>query len=196
MIAKRLVAAAAGAAALLVAGCQSGPSGIDVTRFHLGTPIAKGAIFLEPANPAQASDLEFQTYAGEVGRGLTGVGFTVVPALAQAEYVGVLTYGATTQVGPAKPPVTVGFGVGGGSWGYGGGGGGGVGVQTPVGGGSNLIPVNTLTLQIKRKSDQTMIWEGRAVSYAGPLSGAMPGLTAALLRDFPGAAGKTVNYKQ
>ena len=152
-------------------------------------------IYLEPINPAQASDLEFQTYAGEVARGLSGVGFTVVPTLAQAEYVGVLSYGATTQIGPNKPPVTVGFGVGGGSWGYGGGGGGGVGVQTPVGGGSNLIPVNTLQLQIKRKSDQTMVWEGKAVNYAGPLNAAVPGLTTALLRDFPGAAGKTVNYK-
>lgn len=196
MIAKRVAAAAAVALGLVLAGCQSGPSGIDVTRFHLGAPIAKGAIFLEPANPAQASDLEFQTYAGEVGRGLSGLGFTLVPTLAQAEYVGVLTYGATTQIGPSKPPVTVGFGVGGGSWGYGGGGGGGVGVQTPVGGGSNLIPVNTLQLQIKRKSDQTMVWEGRAVSYAGPLNAAVPALTAALLRDFPGAAGKTINYKQ
>lgn len=200
---KSLTRLLAPAAVLLVlAGCTTTPSGTNVTRFHMGTPIAKGSIFIEPKNPALAGDLEFRTYAATVSNELAALGFTPVPTLTAAEYVGVLSYGQTFQAVTRSSPVSVGFGVGGASFG---GGGGGVGVSSgvnvPVGGGTNVIAVNQLSLQIKRRSDQTVIWEGTAVSQGtngtpeATLGGAMPGLTRNLLRDFPGAPGRTVNYK-
>ena len=193
-------AAAPFAALLLVAGCATGPSGIDVTRFHLGAPIARGTIVVEPANPALAGGLEFQTYAAQLAEGLRGIGFSPVGSLLPAEYVAAMSYGQTQQLsGRSGPQSSVGFGIGGGSFGRSGGVGLSTGVQVPVGGGgSNVVNVNVLSVQIKRRSDQTMIWEGKAVSQAPSgtsLGTAMPGLINALLRDFPGPAGQTVNYR-
>lgn len=196
----RLLAPAA--VLLVLAGCTTGPTGTNVTRFHMGTPIAKGSIFVEPRDPSKANDLEFRTYAGIVSNELAAIGFTPVSTLTAAEYVGILSYGQTFQAVSSSPPVSVGFGVGGASFG---GGGGGVGVSSgvnvPVGGGTNVMAVSQLGLQIKRRSEQTVIWEGTAISQArsgtpeASLGSAVPGLARNLLRDFPGPAGKTVNYK-
>ncbi len=196
----RLLAPAA--ALLVLAGCTTGPTGTNVTRFHMGTPIAKGSIYVEPRDPSKAGDLEFRTYAAAVSNELAAVGFTPVATLTAAEYVGVLSYAQTFQAVSSSPPVSVGFGVGGSSWGGGGGGVGvGTGVNVPVGGGTNVMAVNQLGLQIKRRSDQTIIWEGTAVTQTrngtpeATLGSAVPGLARNLLRDFPGPAGRTVNYK-
>ncbi|TFU03593.1 DUF4136 domain-containing protein [Polymorphobacter arshaanensis] len=190
------------AALLVLAGCTTGPTGTNVTRFHMGTPIAKGSIFIEPKDPSKANDLEFRTYAATVSNELAAIGFTPVPTLLSAEYVGILSYGQTFQAVTRNSPVSVGFGVGGASFGSGGGGVGvSSGVNVPVGGGTNVIAINQLGLQIKRRSEQTVIWEGTAVSQGtsgtpeATLGGAVPGLARNLLRDFPGPAGKTVNYK-
>ena len=45
--------------------------GVSVTRFHLGQPIARGAIAVEPADPADASSLEFSQIAAR-GRARAG----------------------------------------------------------------------------------------------------------------------------
>ncbi|MGL4543827.1 MAG: DUF4136 domain-containing protein, partial [Polymorphobacter sp.] len=158
-------------------------------------------IFVEPNDPAKASELEFRSYAAAVSSELAAVGFTPVATLLAADYVGILSFGQTFQAVSSSPPVSVGFGVGGASFG---GGGGGVGISSgvnvPVGGGTNVMAVSQLGLQIKRRSEQTVIWEGTAVSQVrggtpeASLGSAVPGLARALLRDFPGAAGRTVNY--
>jgi hypothetical protein len=190
-------------AMLVLAGCSTGgPTGTNVTRFHMGTPIAKGSIYVEPRDPSKAGDLEFRTYAATVSAELAAVGFTPVATLTSAEYVGIMSYSQSFQAVSSSPPVSVGFGVGGASFG---GGGGGVGVSSgvnvPVGGGTNVMAVSQLGLQIKRRSEQTVIWEGTAISQArsgtpeASLGSAVPGLARNLLRDFPGPAGKTVNYK-
>ncbi|MGL4542414.1 MAG: hypothetical protein ACRCUI_07890, partial [Polymorphobacter sp.] len=85
------------AAVAVLAGCTTAPSGINVTRFHLGTPIAKGSIFVEPNDPAKASELEFRSYAAAVSSELAAVGFTPVATLLAAEYVGILSFGQTFQ---------------------------------------------------------------------------------------------------
>lgn len=188
------------AALALLVGCTTGPSGINVTRFHMGTPVAKSSIFIEPVDPARANDLEFRTYAATVSNELAVIGFRPVATLAEAEYVGILSFGQTLQAVTSNPPVSFGFGVGGGSYHGGGGSAVGTGVNVPVGGGTNVISVNQLGLQIKRRSEQTIIWEGTAVGQvkgntaAASMGGAVPELAHALLRDFPGPAGKTVNY--
>jgi hypothetical protein len=82
---------AVAAAATLIASCAGGTrSGADVTRFHLGQPIARGTVHVAPANAADASSLEFRTYAEAVGARLRQTGFTPVANLAQAELVGVV----------------------------------------------------------------------------------------------------------
>ena len=189
-------------ALVVLAGCTTGPSGTNVTRFHMGTPIAKGSIYVEPKDPARAGDLEFRTYAAAVSAELAAIGFTPVATLTSAEYVGILSFGQTFQAVTNSSPVSIGFGVGGSSFGGGGGGVGvGTGVNVPVGGGTNVMAINQLGLQIKRRSEQTVIWEGTAVSQAtngtaeATLGNAVPGLARNLLRDFPGTAGRTINYK-
>ena len=60
--------------AALLAGCQTADSGVEpgasVTRFHLGQPIARGEIRVEPAEAARADSLEFAQHAAAVEREL------------------------------------------------------------------------------------------------------------------------------
>ena len=85
------------AAALLLAGCQStggGSSrgGIDVTRMHLGQPIARGDIRVEPSDPGQASSLDFAQTAARVQRELSRLGWNVAPANTRSEQVAMVRY--------------------------------------------------------------------------------------------------------
>src|SRR4030095_8114559 len=71
------------AAAALLSGCQTTDQslgiqeGVSVTRFHLGGPIARGEIRIEPSNPAASSSLEFRQLSGSVARELSRTGWTV-----------------------------------------------------------------------------------------------------------------------
>ena len=84
-------------ASALVSGCQTGPQGsgvqqgVSVTRFHLGQPIARGEIRVEPSDPAAASSLEFSQQAAAVGRELSRLGWTVMPENARSEQVAVVS---------------------------------------------------------------------------------------------------------
>jgi hypothetical protein len=65
---------------------------------------------------------------------------------------------------------------------------------------SNVVLTNMLALQIRRRSENTMIWEGRAIEQApsgsqATLTAAVPRLSAALLKEFPGLSGQTVRVK-
>jgi hypothetical protein len=53
-----------------------------------------------------------------------------------------------------------------------------------------------LSVRIKRRSDGTMFWEGRAMDPSGTASaGAGARLASALFRDFPGESGRTIRVK-
>ena len=92
------------------------------------------------------------------------------------------------------------IGIGGGTFGRHVGVGGGV--TFPVGKSRTSEIIGTqLAVQIKRRSDGTVIWEGRAVSearsgtpYADP-GAAVQRLATALFRDFPGETGRTITVK-
>ena len=193
------------AALTVLAGCTTGPSGTDVTRFHLGQPIARGAIAVVPANPNMANDLEFRTYAEAVGNELRAQNFTPVYGNDQSSpYVGVITIEQVDRPGAThRTGVSIGFGLGGASFGRRSGFGGGAGVQVPVGGHTrtDYTRVNTLGLQIKRRSDSSIVWEGRATAArddrnpSAQLPSAIPELAHDLLADFPGPANQTVHYK-
>jgi hypothetical protein len=193
---------AVAALALLAACATTPPTGINVTRFHMGGPIATGTVVVVPANPAYAGNLEFQTYAALVADQLRIKGFAPIGKLLPAEYVATMTYSQTAQAVTRNSPASVGFGVGGAS--FGGGGGGvsmGTSVQVPVGGGTSTVVTNQLAVELKRRSDQSVIWQGSATSQAmgntpnASMGNAMPGLVKALFGDFPGKSGATVTVR-
>jgi len=186
--------------AMLAACTTSERFAADVTRFHMAPPGARGAVFLEPMQAATATSLEYQNYAGAVANELRDAGFTIADTRSAAEILGIISYAqATREAARKSSPVSI--GIGGGTFG----GDVGVGVGTSIGVGGKKggeVNVNTLALQLKRVSDMTVVWEGRAVAEAssdspyGPLSTAIPELADALLRDFPGTSGQTVTYKK
>ena len=198
---RRKIATAMSVAALTLAGCATQPA-TQVTRFHLGQPIARGQITVEPLVPAMRGTPEFETYANIVGQQLTRNGFNTVPNLATSEQVAAIAVEFGSRVGPPRGGVTLGLGLGGGSYGYRGGIGGGAGVSVPVSGGrSRELQATRLIVQIKRRSDATTVWEGRAEtvapagSPAAQPADAVQRLATALFAGFPGISGRTVMVK-
>lgn len=195
-----LRAAALSALALLAACSTTGGSNrADVTRFHLGQPVARSTVFVTPVNAADASSLEFRTYATSVTEALRRTGFTPAPALDRAEVVAV--FGATQTTREALSNGSgLSVGLGGGTFGRNVGLGGSINI--PVGKSKpNEVVVSMIELQLKRRSDNSVIWEGRAMTEArsgtpnSSLGTVVPALTDALLRDFPGPSGQTVRVK-
>lgn len=195
----RLHPFAALAALALAAGCATTPRpGADVTRFHLNAPIARAAVFVEPADAAETQGLAYRQYADTVAARLASAGFTPVPNRADAELLAVVSYARSTREGLTSgrgSGVTVGVGAGGGGGGFGLGGG----ISIPIGKKRRATDtaVDTLSLALRRKSDQSTIWEGRAVTEAAADTGpaaTVPLLADALLADFPGPSGATTRY--
>ena len=187
--------------AFTLAGCATTPTA-EVTRFHLGGPIPNDSIRVVPAGapPARgaAVPLEFQTYAAVVTQDLARLGFRPVPT-GPVAYLAVLDIQQMTRAGmPQSSPFRIGIGGGTSSGNVGIGGG----VNIPVGAPRNSdVRVNVLALRIRRESDDTAVWEGRAVqeipasAQGSTLSAAVPALSGALLREFPGESGRTVIVK-
>jgi len=181
------------AVACFIAGCATPPM-TEVTRFHLGQPIPSDSIVLLPAADRDGTSLEFRSQAAIVARDLDAVGLH--PATDdRSGYIGTLTIEQSTRIGPPKSsPFQIGFGgltgpVGGG-------------VTVPIGGKrASEVRTNLLSLQIRRRSDRSIVWEGRAVQEiaadapASALNSALPGLSKALLDNFPGTSGQTVKVK-
>lgn len=192
----------------LLAGCATsmgggGSSGVSVTRFHLGQTIARGQIAVEPANPAQASGLEFAQMAGPVERELTRLGWAVVRGNARSEQVALVRVDQGIRPAGRRSGVSVGVGAGVGTGGWGRSGVGvGVGGSIPIGGGgANQMVGTELAVRIQRRSDATVAWEGRAQTEARggtPMADsrvAVDRLAAALFGDFPGESGRTIRVR-
>jgi hypothetical protein len=200
---KLATALVACAAIFSIGGCAEDDvyAGAQVTRFHLGQPIARGQIAVESADPRDANGLEFAQIQASVGRELTRLGWTVVPSNA-SEQVAMVTLTQMAQPAGRRSGLSVGIGGGTASYGRHGGVGVGGGVQIPVGGGGGNLAVDTrLAVRIQRRSDATVAWEGRAELEArggAPLAGraaAADRLAAALFRDFPGESGRTIRVR-
>ena len=92
---KKSLAVSALVVAALLGGCESLRSdrgdalggGVQVTRTHLGQPIARGEIRVEPAAGAMA--VNFSQVTAPVERELARLGWTVSPAKATTEQVAV-----------------------------------------------------------------------------------------------------------
>ena len=194
----------AGGCALLLAslaGCTtSGKPSANVTRFHLGQPIARGQIAIETVDPAAATGLEFRTYSAAVERQLARLGWSVVQTVGQSEQVALIDVRrGSREMLDRSGPVSVGVGGGTGGWG---GSGVGMGVGFNLGGGGSREQIGTmLSVRIKRRSDGTVFWEGRAVTEAragtpeADPAGAVERLSEALFRDFPGESGRTIRVR-
>ena len=190
--------------AMLLGGCQTTDQGrgvqqgVSVTRFHLGQPIARGEIAVEPGDPAEGNSLEFSQQAASVERELTRLGWTVTPGNANTEQVAVVRVDQGSREALRRRS-GISIGVGGGTGGYRSGVGVGVGATIPVGGSrSGEVVVTELGVRIQRRSDATVAWEGRAEIEAradSPLAAraaAVDRLAEALFRDFPGESGQTI----
>lgn len=191
-------AAIAASVLLALSGCATGPSA-EITRFNIGQPIPKDSIRIEPASPEDGRSLEFAALAASVQQELTAIGFPAADSPGRAAYIAVLGAEQASREGPPRgPSLTV--GIGGGSFGRGGGVSGGV--ALPVGQARpSELRQTMVSLRIRRASDATVVWEGRAVedlpgnASAAALTSAVPRLARALLADFPGQNGQTIRVK-
>jgi hypothetical protein len=179
-------------AAALAACASGGPKrapagpGVDVARFHLGEPVARAQIAVEPFDKADANRPEFPAYAAAVGRQLTRLGWTVVPTTTGSEQIALidLEQGSREAIA-ALSAARIGRGVS---------------AAAPAGTSAN-VTASLLEVAIRRRSDGTVFWEGRAVDEAPTgSSGAariavVDRLAEALFRDFPGESGRTIRVR-
>ena len=168
-----ILLAAALAGCTSVGGGAAAMGGVDVSRTHLGQPIARAQIAVEPANPADANSPAFRASSAAVERELTRNGYTVVPMSRTSEQV------ARIEVREGShAALTTGW----------------AGVQPRRGAAANAM---LLDVRIQRRSDGSVFWQGRAVDEnAGADRGAtVDRLAAALFRDFPGESGRTIRVR-
>jgi hypothetical protein len=200
MTIRPLLALGIGAAAL--AGCATTAPlpPTEVIRYHLGQPIARGTIAVEPLSGGAPASLEFKTYAAAVQSELLKVGYSVPAQGMTPDFVATVGFTRTSQEGPPRrSPISIGIGGGGFSGGRGGGGVGlGGGVGFPIGGGrASQLLVAELAVTIKRRVDQSPVWEGRAQGVSD-IKGAdqqAGKLAQALFTGFPGQSGRTITVK-
>lgn len=196
-----------GLLALALAGCTTaGPlPPTQVVRYYLGDDLARGTVVVQPTSGGTPS-LEFRSYASAIQGELARIGYPPAAPGALADFVAITDFQSSPQVGPPRrSPISVGIGAGGfGGGGYRGGTavGGDVGVGFPIGGGGRqAVLVSALSITIKRRADQTALWEGKAHGVvdarkpdATPPAQAQR-LAAAMFTGFPGQSGRTIEVK-
>lgn len=193
-----------------LAGCSTGigggggvQSGVDVTRFHLGQPLARGQISVEAFDQADVNSIEFRSYAAAVERQLAALGWTIVGSAQGSNRLSEQVALVDVQQGSRealarRSPVSI--GVGGGTGGFRSGVGGGVNFGLGGGRGGELVGT-LLEVRIKRRSEGTVFWEGRASLEAragapeAQRTVAVERLAGALFRDFPGESGRTIRLQ-
>jgi hypothetical protein len=185
-------------APLTLAGCQTAVAPVEVTRFHMGDQTGRGTISVEPLALSDDTSIEYRTYAAAVGRELQRLGFAE-QAGTDSQYIASVTYmrSVRDRMAQGRSPVSVGVGGSTGSYGSGVG----VGIGINLSGPPKPIVITQLNVQIKRRADMSVIWEGRAITEAREgTPAAQPGiaaskLAAALFKDFPGVSGRTITVK-
>jgi hypothetical protein len=191
---------AALAAVGLLSACVTTPRAgpVDVTRFHLGAAaVVPGTVEVTTRNNFAGVSPEDGLYTGAVGAELQHFGFAAAPA-GSSQFVALVSYvhrpAGTVRT---RPPVTIGIGTGS----YGRSGGVDVGGSFGIGGGTAQVIATELSVEIRRRTDNTIVWEGHATSQAlGGAKGEQPAVTAqrlaaALFKGFPGESGITITVK-
>lgn len=155
-------------------------SGISVTRFHLGGEIAKGEVAVEPRFEVQAAGGVYEPGFGAiVANELRPLGFVPSGAAAASEYIATVDVAtATVSALAARTPGAA------------------VAAGPPVN--PNAVATQ-LAVQLKRRSDGSIVWQGRAQAAARASAVAsratVQKLARALFRDFPGETGRTINIR-
>ncbi|WP_174285059.1 DUF4136 domain-containing protein [Sphingomonas bacterium] len=188
-----------------LAGCATTPHQppTEVVRYHLDQPIERGTVAVIPGTPDRQAGLEFRPYADSVQRQLAAAGFTIAAPGTTPTYEATVGFSSTDGVGPPRrAPFSIGLGIGGGSFGRGGGVGGEGGVGFPVGGsGPRRVLLTQLDVTIKRRADQSAVWEGHAhgaadmSTMAATTSAMADKLASAMFAGFPGESGRTIEVK-
>jgi hypothetical protein len=181
----------------------------EVQRYHLGEPIDRGTIAVEPlavapGAPPTPVSLEFRSYAAAVERELLRNGYARPIPGQPPQLIATVNFTRANRLAPPRrSPVSIGIGGGGFSGGRRGGGVGlGGGVGFPLGGGGAREVIETeLAVTIKRRADQSPVWEGRAHGFVDPRANTTDGpaqadrLATALFTGFPGESGRTIEVK-
>lgn len=186
-------------AGLSACATTSGPAPTEVLRFHLGEPVERGTVVLQAAT--DGDQLANQPFADAVGRQLAAVGYVQAAPGGDVQFLAIVDVRRRALEGaPRRSPISIGIGGGGFSGGRRGGGVGlGGGIGFPVGGGRPTQLLGTeLTVTIKRRVDQSPVWEGHAqtVQRRGELdAAAAEKLATALFTGFPGESGRTISVR-
>lgn len=201
-MAKHWVMGALLPAVALLGGCATAVSPVEVTRFHAPDPVARSGGFLIESMVPQVSDsIEFRTYAAAVSQEMQRIGFTDEAGkqtLVPSEYVVRVDAQRSVQ-SPLVNRSPVSVGVGGSTGSYGSGVGLGIGID--LSGKPKNIVTTSLSVQIRKRADNSTIWEGRAMTQAKEgTPAAQPGLAAAKLASalysgYPGKSGETITVK-
>ena len=181
-------------ALLALSGCVVPTGPVEVTRFNRaaeGVVYGSGTYSVSVAGDSASQSLSASPYLAAVAREMQRVGYKERPAA--SDVTAEISVG-TADIRPQRNPVSVGVGGSAGSYGSGVG----LGVGIDLSGRSKWQVETTLAVRILRRSDNLVIWEGKASQTAKAGSpAAQPGiaaskLAAALFQDFPGVSGETI----
>lgn len=191
--------------ALALTGCATTASSpVDVTRFHSpqGAALAPGSFTIDTASPFAPAGLEGAVWSDAVAGELGKLGFRRDGGEGAAYVVTVRHHRGQIDPGQRgrRSPVSVGVG-GSTGGGYRSGIGVGLGIGIDLSGPPKPRLADDLSVQISRKGDNVVVWEGRASSDAKQGSAAaQPNVMAAkmaeaLFRGFPGESGKSITVR-
>jgi hypothetical protein len=190
---------AATALALTLSACATAVPPVEVTRFHVDSPPTSGTVSVEEMIGNPDVSLEFRTYAAAVAQELSRVGFTEARG-AKGEYQALVGMRRSFRpTGPDRSGNPVSVGVGGSTGSYGSGLGLGIGIN--LSGKPKDVVTTELSVQLRRRADSQVLWEGRAITSAKEgTPAAQPNmaagkLAAALIGGYPGESGRTIMVK-
>lgn len=186
----------------LVAACAT-PFEARVQSFQSMPPVQGQSFVVKAADQKREGSLEFAAYAGLVTTQLQQLGFQQAASAESADLTVLVDFGA----GPGRERINTRPGMASPSWGWYGRGWYG---RNPAWWGSFYDPFwggpgwepevysftvypSFLEVDIKRSSDQTSLFEGRAetTTRVNDLPATMPKLVTALFTDFPGASARS-----
>lgn len=168
-------------AVMLLAGCESimpnspQPPRTEAFRAHPDQPITPASIAIGPINLARADDPLVRAAVAAVASELRALGYTPVAGVGQAALLGSvnMSTGTAAELVANAPEGLRGT------------------TTLPP-----MAPSTGLVVEIRRRSDASLLWQGRAATFRPPPRGdaaALAGpLAHALFLGFPGHSGRTI----
>ncbi|HEY0627347.1 MAG TPA: DUF4136 domain-containing protein [Allosphingosinicella sp.] len=171
-----LLAASVAACSTIGGGSRQGA--VEATRFHLGQPVARSTIAVDAADAADRNNVEFPFYRYSVESQLRRLGWTVVPNAQQSEQIALIDVEQGSRLALSQGRSTI---------------------ASPRSAAAGSEVATQLEVSIRRRSDQSVFWEGRAQTAAragtdaATPRAAVERLAQALFSDFPGESGRTIS---